>query len=127
MILFINPDKESLVVVMEDTSSLWPVSLKTAGFKILITTLEKEVIGDELLLLSVGHLGEGVIFTLKFTIELRKSGSDEGFNLESLLSSNGGTKWVGSEISSNSNSSGVDHSVLIWWEWWAFKGVVVHG
>ena len=30
LILLIDPDEESLVVVMEDSSSLWPVSLKTA-------------------------------------------------------------------------------------------------
>ena len=30
LILFVDPDEESLVVVMEDTSSLWPVSFKTS-------------------------------------------------------------------------------------------------
>jgi len=29
-IFFVNPDKESLVIVMEDTSTLWPVSLESA-------------------------------------------------------------------------------------------------
>jgi len=30
LIFFVNPDKESLVIVMEDSSSLWPVSLESA-------------------------------------------------------------------------------------------------
>jgi hypothetical protein len=127
LILLVDPDKESLGVVVEDTSSLWPVSLETAGFKIFITTLEKEMISDELVLLSWGHLWERVIFTLKISVEFSKSGGNKGFDLESLLSGNGGSEWVGSEVSSNSNSSGVDHFVLVSGEWWAVKLVVVHG
>jgi len=126
LILLVDPDKESLGVVVEDTSSLWPVSLETAGFKIFITTLEKEMISDELVLLSWGHLWERVIFTLKISAEFSKSGGYEGFNLESLLSGNGSTEWVSSEVSSNSNSSGVDHLVLVSREWWAVKFLVVH-
>ena len=73
LILLIDPDEESLGIVVIDTSSLWPVSLETAGFKIFVSTLEKEMIGDELVLLSSGHLGEGVIFTRKITSEFSKS------------------------------------------------------
>jgi len=127
LILLIDPDKESLGVVVIDSSSLWPVSLETAGFKIFISTLEKEVIGNETVLLSFGHLGERVIFTLKITFEFTKSRGDEGFDLESLLSGNGSSEWVGSQVSSNSNSSGVDHLVLVSWERWAVKLVVIHG
>ena len=73
LIFFVNPDEESLVVVMEDTSSLWPVSLETAGFEIFVSTLEEEVIGDELLSLVIGHFWEGVVFTLEFSGEFVKS------------------------------------------------------
>ena len=73
LILLVNPDKESLVIVMEDSSSLWPVSLESARFKILVSTLEKEVIGNELLLLILGHLWEGVVLTSELSFELGKS------------------------------------------------------
>ena len=33
LILFIDPDEESLGVIMENTSSRWPVSIETAGLK----------------------------------------------------------------------------------------------
>jgi hypothetical protein len=70
LILFIDPDEESLVVIVEDTSSLGPVSLETSRIEILVTTLEEEMVSDELLLLSIGHSGKREIFTLELTIEL---------------------------------------------------------
>jgi hypothetical protein len=127
LILFVDPDEESLGVIVVDTSSLGPLSLKTSRLKIFIATLEKEVISDKGSLLSLGHGGEGVILSLKVTGELSKSICNKLLDLESLGSGNGSTKWVSSEVSGNSNSSGVDHLVLISWEWWAVQFVVIHG
>jgi len=127
LIFFVNPDEESLIIVMIDSSSLWPVSLETAGFKIFISTLEEEVIGDELRFLSFGHFWEGVVFTLKFSGEFVKSRDDEIFGLNSVYSGDLGTEWECGEVSSNSDSSGVDHLILILWEWWAVKLVNIHG
>jgi len=127
LILLIDPDEEGLLGVMEDTSSFWPFSLETSGFKIFVTTLEKEMIGNKLLFLSLGHSLKRVVFTLKFSSELIESRHDESLNLLSLFSCNGGSKRIGSEVSGNSNSSGVDHLVLVGWERWAVKLVVVHG
>jgi hypothetical protein len=127
LIFFVNPDEESLVVVMEDTSSLWPISLETAGFEIFISTLEEEVISDELSLIFSSHFWEGVVFTLKFSGEFVKSRDDEIFGLNSVNSGDLGTEWESGEVSSNSDSSGVDHLVLILWEWWALKLVDIHG
>ena len=86
MILLINPDQESLIVVVEDTTSLRPVSLETSGLEILVATLEKEVISDELFLLSFSHGSKRVVFTGKLTLELVQSRDNEVLNLLSLLS-----------------------------------------
>ena len=47
LILLINPDKESLGIVVEDTSSSWPVSVKVACLQESISLLEEEVIINE--------------------------------------------------------------------------------
>jgi len=86
LIFFVNPDEESLSIIMEDSSTLWPVSLETAGFKIFISTLEEEMIGNELGFLSRGHLRKGVVFTFKFSSEFTEGGGDEFFNLDSVNS-----------------------------------------
>mgnify|MGYP000323950432 FL=1 len=126
LIFFVDPHKESLVVVVEDSSSLWPVSLETAGFEVLVSSLEKEVIGDELFLLIGGHLGERVVLSGEFSFEFSESGGDESFDLESLFSGDGGSEWESGKVSCDSDSSGVDHLVLVSWECWAFQSVVVH-
>jgi len=127
LILLIDPDKESLVVVVEDTSGLGPVSLKTSGFKIFVTTLEEEMVSDELLLLSLGHGGERVVFTLELTIELVESRHDELLDVLSLLSGDSSTERIISEVSSDTNSSRVDHLVLVGGERRALELVHVHG
>jgi hypothetical protein len=127
LILFVDPDKESLGVIVVDTSSLGPLSLESSGLEIFISTFEKEVISDKLSLLSFGHGGEGVVLSLKITGEFSKSGCDKFLDLKSLSSGNSSTKWVSSEVSGNSDSSGVNHLVLISWEWWAVQFGVIHG
>jgi hypothetical protein len=37
LVLFVDPDKESLVVVMEDPSSIGPVAVQTTGFQKSVT------------------------------------------------------------------------------------------
>ena len=52
LILLVNPNEESLVVVMEDTSAGRPVSVEVTGLKETITFLEEEMVVDKLLLSS---------------------------------------------------------------------------
>jgi len=55
LILLIDPDEESLLIVVEDASALGPVSVKVASFEETITLLEEEVVSNELVSLSIGH------------------------------------------------------------------------
>merc|ERR1711937_873637 len=127
MILLVNPDEEGLGVVVEDTTGLWPLTLETAGFEVLVTTLEEEVISGELLTLGIAHSAEWVVLTLELTLEGSKSLDDLGLNLKTLSTGDGGTEWVFSQVTRNTDTGGVDHLVLIWWEVWAVKLFDVHG
>jgi hypothetical protein len=40
LVLFVDPDEESLGVVVEDTTVVWPFSLKAARLEVLVTSLE---------------------------------------------------------------------------------------
>jgi len=127
LILFVNPNEEGFGIVVEDTSSLWPVSLESSRLKIFVSSLEKEVISDQLLSIGVAHVTEGVVFTFKVSLEFTKSRDDKFLDFLSLGSGNVGTEWIGGQVSSDSDSGGVDHLVLVSWESWAVKLVVVHG
>ena len=104
LVLLIHPDEEGLSIVVEDTTSLGPVVLKTARFKILVTTLEKEVIGDERVTIRVGHGSEGVVLALEFTSEGVEGRDDLGLNLTALLGRDTSAQGVISEVTGNANS-----------------------
>ena len=44
LVFLVNPDKEGLVLIVEDTSSVRPVSIQTYSFKESISFLEEEVV-----------------------------------------------------------------------------------
>ena len=49
LILFIDPNKESLIVIVEDSSALWPVSIQAASIKESVSFLEEEMISNQLI------------------------------------------------------------------------------
>ena len=126
LILLIDPDEESLGVVVENTARLGPFTLETGTLKILVTSLEKEVVRNKLLLLTLGHGGERVVLTLELTGELVESRDDLALNFTALLSCDTSAQGVVSEITGDTDSSRVDHSVLIGREVGASQLGVVH-
>ena len=126
LVLLVDPDEESLGVVVEDTTGFGPVALETATFEILVTTLEEEVIGNKLGLLGFGHGAKRVILTLEFASESGESGGDLLLNFTSLDSSHSCAQWVVGEVTSNANSCRVDHLVFISGEVGALQLGVVH-
>jgi len=109
LILLIDPDKEGLFVVVEDTSARRPVSVEVAGLKETVTLLKEEVIVNELLLDFGFHTLKRVELTLKVTFELVASLDDLVHDLKSLLLGDTRAERVTSKVSTNSNSSGLDH------------------
>ena len=69
LILFVDPDEESLLVVVEDTSSFGPVSVQATGIQESIAFFKEEVVSDKLSLLLLGHRSKGVEGTSELTLE----------------------------------------------------------
>jgi len=109
LILLIDPDEESLLVVVEDTSAGRPVSVEVAGLEETVTLLEEEVVFDELLLGSFLHTFKRIEFTLKVTFELVASFDNLVHDLKSLSLGDTRAERVTSKVSTNSNSSGFNH------------------
>ena len=55
LVLFIDPDEERLVVVVEDTTSLGPFTLETTALKIFVATFKKEVISNQRITIFIVH------------------------------------------------------------------------
>jgi nitrate/nitrite transporter NarK len=126
LVLFVDPDEEGLVVVVEDATGLGPVVLKATRFEIFVTTLKEEVISNKLLLFFFSHFGEGVVFALELALKSVKSCNNFLFDCKALLTVDRGSKREFGKITGNTNAGGVNHGVLIRREVGAVKLGVVH-
>jgi len=81
---------------------------------------------DELLLSSSFHAFEWVESSLKITFEGFASSDNLSHDFVSLFFGNTRTKWVVSQVSSNSDSSGVDHSGFVFSKFSVFNSVGGH-
>ena len=126
MIFLINPDKESLLIVMVNSSTLRPVSVESSCIQESVAFFEEEVVGDQLVLLRLGHGTERIESTGELSLELAASLDNFLLNLVSLLSRDSWTKRIAYQVTSHSNSSRLDHGCIQCREWWAPKFGVVH-
>jgi len=126
LVLFVHPDEEGLLVVVEDASTLGPVAVETACLQEAITLLEQEVVGDELVALGVGHGTEGVEGALEFSVEGVACLDDLLLDGVSLLASDGWAERELCQVAADSDASGHDHGGIICWEGWALELLEVH-
>lgn len=86
LIFLINPHKECLLGVMENSSRFRPVTLASARFQESISFLEEEVVFLELLLLLWGELSKSIISTLQLIGEAIEGNICKSLNFLSLFS-----------------------------------------
>jgi len=104
MILLVDPDQEGLAVVVPDTTSIGPVTGHTgAGEEWRDWLVEEEMIGDQLILLGVSHLGKGVVLALVLTLE-----TGEGIDGDLLDGTTFTTRAVGGKADSLDGTAGTD-------------------
>merc|ERR1712012_696476 len=63
LVLLVHPDKESLLFVVEDTTTLRPVTLHTGNSKVPVARDEEEVVVDKLLTDLLIHTSKGVVLS----------------------------------------------------------------
>ena len=105
LILFVDPDEESLRVIMEDTSTFGPVAVAITRLKESVTLLEKEVVGDELGALSVSHGTKGVECTLELSVERVAGLDDLLLDGVSLLTSDARSKREFGKVTADTDTS----------------------
>lgn len=69
LVLLVAPDVERFLLVHEDASSGWPVSVEIACFQESISLFEKDMIGDQLVLNLFAHTFKWVESTSKITLK----------------------------------------------------------
>jgi len=126
LILLVNPDQESLGVVVEDSSSGRPVSVEVASSQESVSLFEEEMVIDKLLLSGRVHTFERVESTFEVTFEGLASGDNLSHDLISLGLADTWAERVVSQVSSNSDSCGLDHFGVIFSEISVFDTIRGH-
>merc|ERR1712210_171726 len=113
LIFFIDPEKEGLSSVVEDSTALRPVTLHTSNSKVAVSTDKEEVVIDKLLANSLIHTSKRVVATSKIPSQFGKSTAHQLLNINTLLlgDSRGETESI--NVTSNSDTSGVNWSCSI--------------
>jgi len=113
MVLLVDPDQEGLGVVVPDATTVGPVAGHAgAGEEGRDWLVEEEVVVDELILLGISHLGQGVVLALEFT--LKTSESIDGNLLNSATLTTGAVGWERDVLDGASGTdTGREHILLI--------------
>ena len=113
LILLVYPNKESLFLVVENTSAVGPISVKSNCLKESVSLLEKEVVINELLLLGLCKVVQGIVCSSKIPSEALNCLSNALLNLESLLVGDTRAKREPVKISSYPDSCTLDHLCVL--------------
>jgi len=109
MILLINPDQEALLIVMPDTTGIRPVTCHTSAAQQGRHGLVKqEVISNELILLSVCHLREGIVLALEFSIKTSEHFSGDLLNLTTFTAGAEGWQAKTTDATTSTDTAGED-------------------
>merc|ERR1719270_2218497 len=111
LILFIDPNEEGLGSIVEDTTTLRPVSLHTSNSKLSISRDKQEVIINKLLSNLLIHSSQGVIFSSKIPTECSSSTLHEAFNSNTLFLGDSRRQTKSINGATNTNSGRVNRNI----------------
>jgi len=112
LVLFIDPDQECFLVIVEDSTSLGPIPLHASNGKVSVPRNKQEVVVHKLLTNSFIHACQRVVISRKILGEVLNSRLHQLFNTQALIfgDSRGKTKSING--TANTNSAGVDWSIF---------------
>jgi len=85
LILLIDPGQEGLLLIVEDATTFWPVTLHTSGNQVLVAGDEQEMVVHKLLSNSFSHAHERVVVTGQFSLEFSESRLHQLLNAKTLF------------------------------------------
>merc|ERR1711899_712954 len=92
LVLLVDPDKEGLLSVVEDTTALGPVTLHASNLQVPVARNKEEVVVNELLANLLVHSGQRVVVASKIGGEVLDRIDHQLLNSNTLLPSDSGGK-----------------------------------
>jgi len=112
LIFLVDPDQEGLLVVVEDTTTLGPVTLHTGNGQVSVSRNKEEVVIDKLLADSLIHSGEWVVVSSKVLREVLDCGFHELLNSETLVPGDSGRQTESIDGAADTDSARVYWDIL---------------
>jgi len=108
LVLLIDPEKEGLGVIVEDSTTLGPVTLHTSNSQVTVSRDEEEMVINQLLADSLVHASERIVLASEVASQLGQSGGHHLLDVDSLLLGDSGRETESINVTSNTNTGGVD-------------------
>jgi len=108
LILFIDPDEESLGGVVVDATTLRPVALHTCDLKVGVTGHEEEVVINELLADGLLHASQRVVVAGQVAGELAEGALHEVLNADTLVLGDARRQTETVNAAANTDPDGLD-------------------
>lgn len=108
LILLIDPQKEGLGGIVEDSTALGPVTLHAGNGEVGISGNEEEMIINKLLTNFLIHASEGIVFSSKISGKSGKSNLHEVLNSNTLFLGDSGGKSESINGATDTDTGGVD-------------------
>jgi len=112
LILFIDPDKEGLLFIVEDTTTLRPISLHTGNSQVSVSRNKEEVIINQLLADIFLHASKRIVLTSKISREVLHSVLHQSFNTKTLFLGDSRRQTKSINGATNTDSAGVNWNIL---------------
>merc|ERR1719471_1532228 len=113
LVLLVDPDKEGLLGVVEDTTTLGPVTLHTGNSKVPVARDEEEVVVNELLTDLLIHSGQRVVVTGKVRGEALDSVDHQLLDSNTLVLGDSGGQTKAIDGTANTDSARVDGDIRV--------------
>jgi hypothetical protein len=113
LILFIDPDKEGLGVIVVDTTALGPITFHTGNLEVAISGNKEEMIINELLADLLIHASQGVVGTGKISGKISKGLLHQSFNTDTLFLGDSGRESETINGATDANSARVNGNIAV--------------
>merc|ERR1719178_227639 len=113
LILLVDPDEESLLLVVEDATTLRPVTLHTSNGQVPVSGDEEEVVVNELLAAPLVHASQRVVVSGKVRWEALDCVCHQLLNSDTLVLGDSGGKAKAIDGTTNTDSARVDRDIRV--------------
>merc|ERR1719431_2554627 len=113
LILLVDPDEEGLLCVVEDATTLRPVTLHTSNGQVPVSRDKEEVVVDQLLADLLVHASQRVVVSGKVGGEGLNCVRHQLLNSKTLVLGDSGRQTESIDGATNANSAGMDRDIRV--------------